>query len=225
MSLSERPHRVRNVLFLMVLAALAIRLVVMVFQYQARLDPGRDHWEFGFETGRIARSIASGEGFGNPLFGNTGPTAWMAPVYPYLLAAVFKLFGIYSKTSALVILSLNSLFSVDMGELPHHSRTKPAFPNRTAPRAYDLPCGLGGLWRALGLGRVDQPHGPLRAAFPVWMGLLPFPSTGEALGVSRSNDTAGAGRHSYALVHAELPHLPSVYSFPRQLRVRTARWQ
>ncbi len=131
MSLSERPHRVRNVLFLMVLAALAIRLVVMVFQYQARLDPGRDHWEFGFETGRIARSIASGEGFGNPLFGNTGPTAWMAPVYPYLLAAVFKLFGIYSKTSALVILSLNSLFSA-LTCLPVFFMARKSFGERVA---------------------------------------------------------------------------------------------
>jgi len=96
---------------MMVLAALAIRLAAVGFQYQARLDPGRDHWEFGFETGRIARSIASGQGFSNPLFGNTGPTAWMAPVYPYLLAGVFRLFGIYSKSSAIVILSLDSLFS------------------------------------------------------------------------------------------------------------------
>src|SRR5260370_6098293 len=114
---------------------------------------------------------------------------------------------------------------VDMGELPHHSRIKPAFPDRTAPRAYDLPCGLGGLWRALGPGRVDQPRGPLRAPFPGWMGLLPFASTGEALGVARSNDGAGDGRHSYAVVHAKPTNLPSVYSFPRQLRIRTARWE
>src|SRR5260370_11867729 len=35
----------------------------------------------------------------------------MTPLYSYLLAGVFKLFGIYSKTSALVILGLNGLFS------------------------------------------------------------------------------------------------------------------
>ncbi len=118
----------------MVLAALAVRLVVVAFQYQARLDPGRDHWEFGFETGRIARSIASGEGFGNPLFWNTGPTAEMTPVYPYLLAGVFKLFGIYSKWSAIVILSLSSLFSA-LTCLPIFYMARKSFGPRVAAAA------------------------------------------------------------------------------------------
>jgi 4-amino-4-deoxy-L-arabinose transferase-like glycosyltransferase len=95
----------------MVLAGLLIRLIVVGFLYPERTDPARDHWRFGGEAGRIARSIALGEGFSNPLFGQTGPTAWLSPVFPYLLAGIFKVFGIYSKTSALVALSLDSLFS------------------------------------------------------------------------------------------------------------------
>lgn len=95
----------------MVLVALAIRLIVMVFLLPEQLDPQRDHWHFGYETGRIARSIVEGRGFGNPLFGETGPTAWMTPVYPYLVAVVFKLFGTYTKISAIVLLSLNALSS------------------------------------------------------------------------------------------------------------------
>ncbi len=35
----------------------------------------------------------------------------MGPIYPDLLAGVFKLFGTYSKASAYVILSLNSIFA------------------------------------------------------------------------------------------------------------------
>lgn len=93
------------------LVALALRLAVIPFVIGATLEPARDHWKFGWEEGKIARSIALGEGFSNPLFGKTGPTAWSAPVYPLLLAGVFKLFGIYSPTSAWVILSLNALFS------------------------------------------------------------------------------------------------------------------
>src|SRR5260370_22192020 len=92
----------------MVLVALAIRLVVMVFLLPEQLEPQRDHWHFGYETGRIARSIAQGRGFSNSLFGDTGPTAWMTPVSPSLVAGVFKLFGIYTKTSAIVLLSLNA---------------------------------------------------------------------------------------------------------------------
>ena len=41
----------------------------------------------------------------------TGPSAWAPPVYPYILAGVFKLFGIYSNLSAWVILTFNSIFS------------------------------------------------------------------------------------------------------------------
>jgi 4-amino-4-deoxy-L-arabinose transferase-like glycosyltransferase len=95
----------------MVLTALAIRLVVMVFLLPEQLDPSRDHWHFGYETGRIARSIVQGRGFSSPLFAETGPTAWMSPVYPYIVAGVFKVFGIYTAASAVVLLSLNALTS------------------------------------------------------------------------------------------------------------------
>lgn len=95
----------------MALVALALRLAVMVFQYPEQLNSVRDHYRFGFEMGRVARSIVLGKGFGNPLFEDTGPTAWMPPVFPYLLAGVFKVFGIYTKTSALVMLSINCLAS------------------------------------------------------------------------------------------------------------------
>ncbi len=93
------------------LLALAVRLIFVALLYRATWNDFRDHLLFGFEIGRIARSIAAGHGYGNPFSAQTGPTAWMTPVYPYLLAGVFKLFGIYSRTSALVILGLNGLFS------------------------------------------------------------------------------------------------------------------
>lgn len=101
----------RRSLFWMVVVALVLRLVVMCFLYPERTDPYRDHWRLGGEAGRIARSIAEGEGFSNPLFGQTGPTAWLAPIFPYLLAGIFKVFGIYSKASAIAALALDCLFS------------------------------------------------------------------------------------------------------------------
>jgi len=93
------------------LIALALRLVAIGFFYPTTWNSIQNHLYFGFETGRISRSIAEGHGYGNPMFVETGPTAWLTPVYPYLLAGVFKLFGVYSRTSAFVILGLNSLFS------------------------------------------------------------------------------------------------------------------
>ena len=95
----------------MMLVAFALRLAVVAFLYPEQLDPARDHWKFAYETGRIARSIALGKGFSSPLFEDTGPTAWMTPGYPYLVAGVFKVFGIYTKASALVLLGLNALVS------------------------------------------------------------------------------------------------------------------
>jgi len=61
--------------------------------------------------GRIGAAIASGRGFGDAFGGPTGPTAWEPPLYPYLTAGVFHFFGIYSRASAFILLTLNSIFS------------------------------------------------------------------------------------------------------------------
>jgi len=98
-------------LSLVVVVAFALRLLAIHVLYRVTWNDFSDHLFFGFETGRIASSLASGHGFANPLFVETGPTAWTTPVYPYLLAAIFNLFGIYTKTSAFAILGLNALFS------------------------------------------------------------------------------------------------------------------
>ncbi len=91
----------------MVLVALAVRLAVIPFVYQDWMDPFvLEHWAFGL----IARSIASGHGFGSP-FAPTGASALLPPVYSYLLAGIFKIFGIETKASVLAALSLNSVFS------------------------------------------------------------------------------------------------------------------
>ena len=102
---------VRRTLFCAVLAALGVRLIVVGFVYKGFLAPGRDHWEFGYEIGRLARSIAAGHGFANPYWADTGPTALLTPVFPYLLRGVFAIFGVCKEASALAFLSLNCLFS------------------------------------------------------------------------------------------------------------------
>src|SRR5260221_4123756 len=104
-------NSLQSSLLVPVLVAFILRLAVIGFLYPEQLDPARDHWQFGYESGRIARSIVLGKGFSSPLFGDTGPTAWMTPAYPCLVALVFKAFGIYTETSALFLLSLNAIFS------------------------------------------------------------------------------------------------------------------
>jgi hypothetical protein len=61
--------------------------------------------------GWIARSLALGHWFSSPSFPSTGPTALVPPLFPYLLASVFRTFGLYTAKSAFVILSLDSLLS------------------------------------------------------------------------------------------------------------------
>jgi hypothetical protein len=94
-----------------VLVALVVRLGVMVNARAWQINGEFDHYNFGYETGRVARAIASGQGFSSPLHGETGPTAWLMPVYPYLLAGIFKVFGIYSAASAAAAITVNCVFS------------------------------------------------------------------------------------------------------------------
>jgi len=91
--------------------ALVFRLALVFALGTYHFDPAREHYRFGREFGRVARSMASGQGFSSPFHGQTGPTAILPPVYPYLLAGVFKLLGTYSVASAIVVLTLQSLFS------------------------------------------------------------------------------------------------------------------
>ncbi len=91
----------------MVAAALLVRLAVIPFLYREWLDPFLiEHWAFG----RVARSLVTGHGFGN-VFADTGPTAVLSPVYAYLLAGIFWLFGPHTPASVITALTINSLFS------------------------------------------------------------------------------------------------------------------
>jgi 4-amino-4-deoxy-L-arabinose transferase-like glycosyltransferase len=106
-NLGLRKISVPKICWLIVALALAVRLAVVPFLFHDWTDPFvLDHWAFGL----VARSLASGHGFAN-VFANTGPTAVLPPVYAYLLAGIFKIFGIETTTSIIAALSLNSLFS------------------------------------------------------------------------------------------------------------------
>jgi 4-amino-4-deoxy-L-arabinose transferase-like glycosyltransferase len=63
------------------------------------------------ESGNIAASLASGRGFSSPFRIDTGPTAWMPPAYPWLLAGIFRVFGVRTYDSFLAAVGLNILCS------------------------------------------------------------------------------------------------------------------
>jgi 4-amino-4-deoxy-L-arabinose transferase-like glycosyltransferase len=111
----------------MVLIALGVRLAVIPFVYRDWTDPFvLEHWAFGL----IARSIATGHGFGSP-FAETGSSALLPPVYSYLLAGIFKVFGVETTSSILAALSLNSVFSA-LTCVPVYLLSRRAFGSRVA---------------------------------------------------------------------------------------------
>src|SRR5437899_8221477 len=87
-------HPARTSFFWMVLIALILRLGVIFVTHTYNFKTGEDSVSFGYEMGRIGRSLASGQGFAMPFNEKSGTTCWEPPLYPFLLGGVFILFGI-----------------------------------------------------------------------------------------------------------------------------------
>ncbi len=105
------PASSSALLLRMVAAAFLIRMIVVCLVFRTLPNPAEHFGDFGWEMAWVARSIATGHGFGSPFWPLTGPTALVPPGFPYLEAAIFRVFGLYSLHSALAILSLDSFFS------------------------------------------------------------------------------------------------------------------
>jgi 4-amino-4-deoxy-L-arabinose transferase-like glycosyltransferase len=101
--------------------ALIVRVAFMTLAHTYRFRAIDDHFQFGWEAGRIGHALATGFGyadpFSNPVLRHTGPTAWLPPVYPFLIGAVFKLFGVYTSASAWVLLTINCILSAATAQM------------------------------------------------------------------------------------------------------------
>jgi len=93
------------------LLAFVLRLVVVILAIPDVAAPSLDHNAFGWEMGWTARSIVEGHGFSSPFLTPSGPTALVPPIFPYILAGIFRVFGLYSPAAAFAMLSFNSLCS------------------------------------------------------------------------------------------------------------------
>lgn len=103
--------RARTSFLWMVVIAFVLRLALIVIGHTYKFKAFDNGFSFGWEMGRIGRAIATGQGFADPFDGHTGPTAWEPPLYPYVIGGVFRLAGVYTHTSAFILLAINSLFS------------------------------------------------------------------------------------------------------------------
>jgi 4-amino-4-deoxy-L-arabinose transferase-like glycosyltransferase len=94
--------------------ALLVRIAYMTFAHMWHMRPYEGQFAFGYEMGRIARALVTGYGFADPFNGHTGPTAWVAPLYPWILALDFRLFGVYTAVAAWMILAFDCVLNALM---------------------------------------------------------------------------------------------------------------
>jgi 4-amino-4-deoxy-L-arabinose transferase-like glycosyltransferase len=95
----------------MVLVAFAVRVLWIALAHTYRFRTTEANFGFGWEIGRLAYSLANGHGFSSPFGGDTGPSAWNPPIYPWLLSLAFRMFGSYSHAAAFAMLAFNSVFA------------------------------------------------------------------------------------------------------------------
>lgn len=99
------------------LLAFALR-VAAIFVLDAGAQTARGPWQFGYEASSIAVSLHEGHGFANPWRQDTppwnvesGPTGWLAPGYPLLVAAMLDLFGGLVPGAAVALFLAQSFLS------------------------------------------------------------------------------------------------------------------
>jgi len=98
-------------LWLILIVAFAMRAGFAIEQSSKIPHQALRSVPFLYETGNIAYSVAAGNGFSSPFREETGPTAWLTPVYPLLVAAMFEIFGTYTFTAFVATVVFNILFS------------------------------------------------------------------------------------------------------------------
>jgi 4-amino-4-deoxy-L-arabinose transferase-like glycosyltransferase len=91
-----------------VLLGLAARVlyIIVAHSYRLSLYP----WSL-FEMANLARSLATGHGFSAPYGFDTGPSAWTAPIYPWVASLAFRALGVFSNGAGFALLVFNSVFS------------------------------------------------------------------------------------------------------------------
>ncbi|HTF88918.1 MAG TPA: hypothetical protein VK843_10955 [Planctomycetota bacterium] len=103
--------RGRRGLFWLFLAALALRLVALLVLAPHRAADGRSAWDFGHEAACLGQSIWLGHGLADPWAHGTGPSAWLTPPYPALIASLMAVFDGVNPSMAFCLFALQALAS------------------------------------------------------------------------------------------------------------------
>jgi hypothetical protein len=107
----EKLFRLLQSPWLIALAALFFRVAWLFYKIRTIPAEALAVVPFQNEVGNVAYALSTGHGFCCLFRQPTGPTAWLAPVYPLLIAAIFKLFGVFTFHAFCASVILNSTFS------------------------------------------------------------------------------------------------------------------
>lgn len=110
-AVSRQFLRIANSPLVIFTVALSLRLAFVVDQAHKVPVQALANIPFQNEAGSIAAALAAGKGFCCVFREPTGPTAWLAPVYPLIIALVFKLFATFTVQSFYAAATLNCVFS------------------------------------------------------------------------------------------------------------------
>ena len=108
-----------SITFCLVTFALLVRLGLFLYVYGIPFtQPAIINDEsFSNETTNIAATLANGHGFSSPMISvidgdpHMGPSSWIAPVYPILCAAVFRLLGSFTAQSFSILILFQCVIS------------------------------------------------------------------------------------------------------------------
>ena len=109
--MKQRLRDVATSIVLILIVALGARLAFAWDQARKIPHEALATAPFEQETGSIAHALVTGKGFSNPFLKDTGPTAWLTPVYPFLVAAAFKIFGVFTLSSFFFLVFFNAICS------------------------------------------------------------------------------------------------------------------
>jgi hypothetical protein len=101
----QRVSRLRRPAFIFLFALLLRFFVTSILLVHGTFSWGKN------EPAAIATSLVEKHAFAGAFHDSPAPTAWLGPVYPTLLACIFRVFGIDSAASTFVAMFLNSIFA------------------------------------------------------------------------------------------------------------------
>jgi len=102
-------HGQRLHLFAVALLGESLRLAVIFVTLKSH--PASWFFAQASELNELAHSLLTGHGFSSPFGGLTGPSAFLAPGYPMLIAVIFRLLEPQSLASAFALMLLQSFFA------------------------------------------------------------------------------------------------------------------